>query len=100
MSYKVLFIDEESIQHDDFKEHFEENWPEAECECVFPARTIEEMLELLEKTHPDAVIVDYQLNDKKVDILLIRMIKETGEIFEYEPISFDQAKEMMLKLAT
>ena len=68
MSYKVLFIDEESIQHDNFKEHFEENWPEAECECVFPARTIEGMLELLEKTHPDAVIVDYQLNDKKVDI--------------------------------
>lgn len=49
MSYKVLFIDEESIQHDNFKEHFEENWPEAECECVFPARTIEGMLELLEK---------------------------------------------------
>ena len=32
--------------------------------------------------------------------LRYRMIKETGEIFEYEPMSFDQAKEMMLKLAT
>lgn len=32
--------------------------------------------------------------------LRYRMIKETGEIFEYEPMSFDQVKEMMLKLAT
>ena len=68
MSYKVLFIDEESTQHDDFKDHFEENWSEAVCECLFPARTIEEMIYLLEKKHPDAVIVDYQLNNKKEDI--------------------------------
>ena len=52
MSYKVLFIDEESTQHDDFKDHFEENWSEAVCECLFPARTIEEMIYLLEKKHP------------------------------------------------
>ena len=32
--------------------------------------------------------------------LRYRMIKETGEIFEYETMSFDQVKEMMLKLAT
>lgn len=32
--------------------------------------------------------------------LRYRMIKETGEILEYEPMSFDQVKEMMLKLAT
>lgn len=68
MNYKVLFIDEESTQHDDFKDHFEENWPEAVCECLFPAKTIEEMMDLLEKKHPDAVIIDYQLNDKKEDI--------------------------------
>lgn len=68
MNYKVLFIDEESTQHDDFKDHFEENWPEAVCECLFPAKTIEEMMDLLEKKHPDAVIVDYQLNNKKEDI--------------------------------
>ncbi len=68
MNYKVLFIDEESTQHDDFKDHFEENWPEAVCECLFPAKTIKEMMDLLEKKHPDAVIIDYQLNDKKEDI--------------------------------
>ena len=68
MTYKVLFIDEESTQHDDFKDHFELNWPEAVCECLFPAKTIKEMMDLLEKKHPDAVIVDYQLNDKKEDI--------------------------------
>lgn len=32
--------------------------------------------------------------------LRYRMIKETGEILEYEPMSFDQVKVMMLKLAT
>ena len=68
MSYKVLFIDEESLQHDDFEDHFEKNWPEAVRVCMFPAPTIEEMLEQIEQLHPDAVIVDYQLNDKKEDI--------------------------------
>lgn len=68
MSYKVLFIDEESVQHDDFKDHFEKNWPDAARECMFPAPTIGEMLERIEEEHPDAVVVDYQLNDKKVDI--------------------------------
>ena len=68
MSYKVLFIDEESTQHDEFKDHFEENWPEAVRECMFPAHTIEEMQDRIEKAHPDAIIVDYQLNDKKEDI--------------------------------
>lgn len=32
--------------------------------------------------------------------LRYRLIKETGEILEYEPMSFDQVKVMMLKLAT
>ena len=32
--------------------------------------------------------------------LRYRMIKETGEILGYEPMSFDQVKVMMLKLAT
>lgn len=68
MGYKVLFIDEESLQHDDFKDHFEENWPEAVIECMFPTPTIEKMLDKIEELHPDAVIVDYQLNDKKEDI--------------------------------
>lgn len=68
MSYKVLFIDEESTQHDIFKDHFEANWPEAEMVCAFPASTIKEMLNEIDKIHPDAIIVDYQLNDKKEDI--------------------------------
>ena len=40
------------------------------------------------------------INDKYKTPNDLYFIKDTGEIFEYEPMSFDQVKEMMLKLAT
>lgn len=68
MDYKIMFIDEESTQHDDFLDHFEKYWPEVKPQCEFPSQTIDEMLEKIESYHPDAVVVDFQLNDKKEDI--------------------------------
>lgn len=68
MKYKVIFIDEESTQHDEFKDHFDKYWPEAEVECAFPSPTLNKMLEVIEQYQPNAIIVDFQLNDKKTDI--------------------------------
>lgn len=68
MEYKVMFIDEESTQHEDFEDHFEEYWPEAKVICVFPSPTVNEMMEEIEQHQPNAIVVDFQLNDKKTDI--------------------------------
>ena len=68
MKYKVMFIDEESTQHEDFEDHFEEYWPEAKVICVFPSPTLNEMMEEIEQHQPNAIVVDFQLNDKKTDV--------------------------------
>lgn len=68
MKYKVMFIDEESTQHEDFEDHFEEYWPEAKVICVFPSPTLYEMMEEIEQHQPNAIVVDFQLNDKKTDV--------------------------------
>lgn len=38
MKYKIMFIDEESTQHDEFEDHFEKYWPEAEVNVYFQLR--------------------------------------------------------------
>lgn len=63
-----MFIDEESTQHEDFEDHFEEYWPEAKVICVFPSPTLNEMMEEIEQHQPNAIVVDFQLNDKKTDV--------------------------------
>lgn len=68
MEYKVMFIDEETTQHEDFEDHFDEYWPEAKVVCVFPSPTLNEMMEEIEQYQPNAIVVDFQLNDKKTDI--------------------------------
>lgn len=68
MEYKVMFIDEETTQHEDFEDHFDEYWPEAKVICVFPSPTLNEMMEEIEQYQPNAIVVDFQLNDKKTDI--------------------------------
>ena len=68
MEYKIMFIDEESTQHDEFENHFEKYWPEANVRCIFPSSTLNEMLEEIEQWQPNAIVVDFQLNDKKTDI--------------------------------
>ena len=72
-----MFIDEESTQHDEFENHFEKYWPEANVRCVFPSSTLNEMLEEIEQWQPNAIIVDFQLNDKKTDIKYIAYIVTT-----------------------
>ena len=68
MDYKILFIDEESTQHDRFLDYFEQVCPEIVPKCEFPLPSVGEMLQLIEELHPDAIVTDFRLNEIRVDI--------------------------------
>ncbi|SDD30054.1 response regulator [Williamwhitmania taraxaci] len=68
--YKILFIDEEKETLDDFEE-FVEKFP-SRVELVpltaLPLASKEEMIEYIIKLAPDALVVDFRLNEMKNDI--------------------------------
>ena len=68
MKYKILFIDEEKEQHDDFLDYMEKLEDHVEVSCQFPKEDLEQMIQLIEDEHPDAIVSDYQLNEMKTDI--------------------------------
>ena len=68
MDYKILFIDEESTQHDQFLDYFEQVCPEIVPKCEFPLSTIGEMLQRIEELCVDAVVTDIRLNEMRTDI--------------------------------
>lgn len=68
MEYNILFIDEESTQHDQFMDYFEQVCPEIVPLCEFPLATVAEMLQRIEELCPDAVVTDFRLNEMRVDI--------------------------------
>lgn len=68
MDYKILFIDEESTQHDQFLDYFEQVCPEIVPKCEFPLSTIGEMLQRIEELCVDAVVTDLRLNEMRTDI--------------------------------
>lgn len=68
MNYRILFIDEERDQQDRFLNYFESIYNDLIPKCMLPSATLEEMLEMIDDYHPDAVITDFQLNDIKTDI--------------------------------
>lgn len=68
MDYKILFIDEESTQHDRFLDYFEQVCPEIVPECEYPLSTVPEMLQRIEELCADAVVADFRLNEMRTDI--------------------------------
>ena len=68
MDYNILFIDEESTQHDQFMDYFEHVCPEIVPQCEFPLATVDEMLQRIEELSPDAVVTDFRLNEIRIDI--------------------------------
>lgn len=68
MDYKILFIDEESTQHDLFKDYFEQVCPEIIPLCEFPLATVNEMMQRIEELCPDAIVADFRLNEIRIDI--------------------------------
>lgn len=73
MIYKVVFIDEEEDAHDDFMKVINlhnKAKPDLYLEGlpVYPKSTLEKMVGFLLAESPDAVITDFQLNEKKNSI--------------------------------
>lgn len=68
MKYTIVFVDEETTQHDTFMDYFEDVCPEAIPKCELPLPSMEEMIDKIWSLCPDAIVTDFQLNDKKVDI--------------------------------
>lgn len=88
MDYKILFIDEESTQHDLFMDYFEQVCPEITPTCEFPLPTLQEMIQRIEEICPDAIVTDFRLNEIRIDIhynvkydgiKLIKAIREQRE---------------------
>lgn len=68
--YKILFIDEEQETLDDFKDYVDASSTKDNIDVItqFPLESIEEMMELIFKENPDAVVTDFKLNEMKTDI--------------------------------
>lgn len=68
--YKILFIDEENDTLQDFEEFVDKSSLKSEFEVItiLPLAEIDEMIEMIIKIAPDAIISDYRLNELKTDI--------------------------------
>ena len=68
MKYKVLFIDEEKRQHDEFADFMDNYQEKVELTCCFPQPTLDATIAMIDELHPDAIVSDFKLNDIKEDI--------------------------------
>lgn len=68
--YKILFIDEEKETLEDFEDFVEAFSAKTELNAItkLPLADKEEMIELIIKLAPDALISDFRLNEMKTDI--------------------------------
>lgn len=68
--YKILFIDEEKDSFDDFLNYVEKSTRAGEIEPItqLPLEDLDMMLERIFEISPDAIITDFNLNEKRVDI--------------------------------
>lgn len=67
MAYKVLFVDEEREQHDHFLDYMDAA-NDVTVECILPAPSLQEMIQIFDERKPDAIVSDYLLNDIKDDV--------------------------------
>lgn len=68
--YKILFIDEETDSFDDFLDYVEKSTRAGEIEPItqLPLEDLDMMLEKIFEISPDAIITDFNLNEKRIDI--------------------------------
>jgi hypothetical protein len=86
--YKILFIDEEKDTLEDFEE-FVENFPskvELKPLTSFPLPSKDEMIEHIIKLAPDALVVDFRLNEMKNDIKYNVPYNGVNLVEEYQSI--------------
>ena len=68
MKYKILFIDEEKRQQDEFADFMDYYLDRVELICCFPLSTLVDTIAMIDELHPDAIVSDFKLNDIKDDI--------------------------------
>lgn len=68
MKYKVLFIDEEKRQQDEFADFMDNYQDKVALICRYPLPGLEETIAMIDELHPDAIVSDFKLNDIKEDI--------------------------------
>lgn len=91
--YNILFIDEEKEVFDNFLDYVDENDTDRKFAVLteYPLKSIDEMIAKVIEIAPDAIITDYQLNDKKTNISYnvpyngVNLIEEFLEIREDFP---------------
>lgn len=68
--YKLLFIDEENDDIEDFIDYIEEKDLEDlfEVKSIYPLDSLENMIEEIISIHPDAIVTDFMLNEIKTSI--------------------------------
>lgn len=68
MKYKVLFIDEEKRQQDEFADFMDKYQDKVDLICRYPLSGLEETIAMIDELRPDAIVSDFKLNDIKEDI--------------------------------
>lgn len=70
MSYKIIFVDEQIEEQNDFKAAFADLIRTGEVNVVtlFPAESLDEMIDTIRQENPDALVSDWNLNEKKDDL--------------------------------
>lgn len=68
MKYKILFIDEEKRQQDEFADFMDYYLDRVELICCYPLSTLVDTIAMIDELHPDAIVSDFKLNDIKDDI--------------------------------
>jgi DNA-binding NarL/FixJ family response regulator len=65
--YKILFIDEQQGDIDDFKDYVDATTTTENISVVaeYPLESLDEMIQEIFKHNPDAVITDFMLNEYK-----------------------------------
>ncbi|OCG15152.1 hypothetical protein [Gilliamella sp. WF3-4] len=68
--YKILFIDEEKEVFDNFLDYVDETDSDRKFQVLteYPLESMDEMIAKIIDLSPDAIITDFQLNDKKIDV--------------------------------
>lgn len=65
--YKILFIDEQQGDIDDFKDYVDATTTKENIQVIseYPLESLDEMIQVIMKHNPDAVITDFMLNEYK-----------------------------------
>lgn len=68
--YRIVFVDEQTDDIDAFKDYVEEKNTKEPFEVIaeYPTPELDEMIDLIFSHNPDAIVVDYMLNENKETI--------------------------------